>query len=176
MNKDIRQSILEKVDHLDDLQNLCYTDQLNQQICSDKLFWIHWYKKQGIRFPGNVYHQAFEWIEEYKHIEKLIKETNILLEQLNDKEKSLIYRFVMNEEFVLLHEDEEAAELSHYLSLCPGTIKVTIKKGSGMYTVYYTQNNVRSKGIHFNLNKTQMTNYLFGVLEQGFKVTVTPQF
>lgn len=65
--QDIKQQILYNIEDIQDIENLCQSDKSFKFLCSQKEFWIHWYKSKNIPFPKHLSTYK-EWINEYKNI------------------------------------------------------------------------------------------------------------
>lgn len=85
--KDIRQSILYQLDDIEDIKIICYTDRLYHSLCSSKDFWINWYAKHQLNYPGNTYDNPKDYILEYE----LVLKTNQIIDDIIKGKKSLYF-------------------------------------------------------------------------------------
>ena len=151
--KDIRLSILQQIDNIDDLTKLCYTNKAYEHSCSQKIFWVDWYKRHHIQFPNNMHDNAQDWIDEYKHIVKIMDKTRNLLESLeNNKNARLGFVYKKNHPSI-----EKFASMDN--------VYVTITY-DGQYRLFGRS----STFIEMTFDYKEMFNFLYRVLDANITV------
>lgn len=165
--EDIRRTILYEIDKIDDIENICYTDHLYNKLCLDKQFWIHWYYKNNINFPNNIYDNVDDYINEYKYIVKLMNKSNEIIDNLTLGNKNGSYKFRFNKkkinmDVLSLDQSEEDNELVDFLKRVDTIINAKLSY-DGVFTIHYSYHNM---SVVFNVDKKTMFNYLFKILSE----------
>ncbi len=169
--RDIRQMILYEIDDIDDIENLCYTDKLFNQLCLEKSFWLHWYDKNNIKYPNHVYNNVNGYINEYKKIVKIHQQTKEIMDNLLYNSNST-YMFTFrpnNIEFLYLDnhiDNEELIAFLKYSKLVTGKIK----RIKNMYEIeYYYHATIQNHYLKFTVNKNTLYQFIYNVLSNDYE-------
>ncbi len=164
--EDIRQTILYEMNDIHDVENICYTDHLYNKLCTDKHFWIHFYKKNNINFPNNIYNNVDDYIKEYKHIINLMNETTKLIHNMVLGNKNTVYKFRFNKKKInmnvlALDQPDEDGELIDFLKRVDTIVSVHLSANNGVFSIEYIYHN---NAVEFQVDRKTMFNYLFKIL------------
>ncbi len=166
--RDIKQSILYQIDDIEDIENICYTNHLYHEVCSSKDFWIQWYNKQRLNFPGNTYKNAKDYIIEYKY---LINKTNELI-------NNMIYGFrnntslyfntdvsKMDIDTLAFNLDDDLLDFLDAVAFVRVDIKYNYTNKN--YTIIYTADDSFSRYI---VDKHTIFNFIYNLLLAGVTI------